>query len=142
MATVDLVSFLQRELTSIGIALTPSKTVALPPKEHVPTLEEVALLEGVDVRIAERGGAMVDGVPIGTDVPGIRDGERDGVRRKRWSGTTREDAAAHARKQSANSHWLHGTANSLHRASDGPGVIPACMPKGRQQRDVNVGKPT
>ena len=67
MATVDLVSFLQRELTSIGIALTPSKTVALPPKEHVPTLEEVALLEGVDVRIAERGGVKVVGVPIGTD---------------------------------------------------------------------------
>lgn len=28
-----------------------------------------------------------------------------------------------------------------HRASDGLEVFPACMPKGRQQRDVDVGKP-
>ena len=65
--TVDVVPFLQRELASIGIAMNPSKTVALPPKGHVPTLQEIALLEGVDVRIAARGGVKVVGVPIGTD---------------------------------------------------------------------------
>ena len=65
--TVDVVPFLQRELASIGIAMNPSKTVALPPKGHVPTLQEIALLEGVDVRIAERGGLKVVGVPIGAD---------------------------------------------------------------------------
>ena len=33
----------------IIIALNPSKTVALLPKGHVPTLQETALCEGVDV---------------------------------------------------------------------------------------------
>ena len=59
--------FLQRELASIGTAMNPSKTVALPRKGHVPTLEEIALLGSDDVRIAERGGVKVVGVPIGTD---------------------------------------------------------------------------
>ena len=40
--------------------------VVLPPKGHVPTLDEIALLKGIDVRIAERGGVKVVGVPIGT----------------------------------------------------------------------------
>ena len=35
--TVEVVPFLQRELSNIGIAINPSKTVALPPKGHVPT---------------------------------------------------------------------------------------------------------
>ena len=65
--TVDVVPFLQRELASIGIAMNPSKTVALPRKGHAPALEEIALLESVDVRIAEQGGVKVVGVPIGTD---------------------------------------------------------------------------
>ena len=65
--TVDVAPFLQRELASIGVAMSPSKTVALPLKGHVPTLEEIALLEGVDVRIAEWRGVKVVGVPIGTD---------------------------------------------------------------------------
>ena len=65
--TVDVVPFLQRELASIGVAMSPSKTVALPLKGHVPTLEEIALLEGVDVRIAEWRGVKVVGVPIAAD---------------------------------------------------------------------------
>ena len=65
--TVDVVPFLQRELASIGIAMNPSITVALPPKGHVPSLEEIALPESVHVRIAERGGVSAVGVPIGTD---------------------------------------------------------------------------
>ena len=36
--TVEVVPFLQRELSNIGIVINPSKTVALPPKGHVPTL--------------------------------------------------------------------------------------------------------
>ena len=34
--TVEVVPFRQRELSNIGIAINPSKTVALPPKRHVP----------------------------------------------------------------------------------------------------------
>ena len=62
--TVGVVPFLQRELANIEIAINPNKTLALPPKGHVPTLDE--LLEGIDVRITERGGVKVVGVPIGT----------------------------------------------------------------------------
>ena len=65
--TVEVVPCLQRELANIGIAINPRKTVALPPKGHVPALEEISLLEGIDVHIAERGGAKMVGVPIGTD---------------------------------------------------------------------------
>ena len=42
--TVEVVPFLQRELANIGIAINPRKTVALPPKGHVPTPEENSLL--------------------------------------------------------------------------------------------------
>ena len=65
--TMDIMPSLQRELASISIFMNPSKTMALPSKGHVPTLEEIALLKSVDVRIAERGGVKVVGVPIGTD---------------------------------------------------------------------------
>ena len=65
--TVEVVLFLQRELFNIGIAINPSNTVALPPKGHVPTPEQIALLEGIGVSIAERGGIKVVGVPVGTD---------------------------------------------------------------------------
>ena len=41
--TVEDVPFPQLELSNIGIAINPSKTVALPPKGHVPTLEKIAL---------------------------------------------------------------------------------------------------
>ena len=65
--TVGVVPFLMRELSNIGSAINPSKTVALPPKGHVPTPEQIALLEGSGVTIAERGGVKVVGVPVGTD---------------------------------------------------------------------------
>ena len=135
--TVDVVPFLQRGLASIGIAMNPSKTVALPPKGHAPTLDEIALLESIDVRVVERSGVKVVGVPIGTDAYAmeiVKNGGGEQLAR---------DAAAHARQavSQRGSHWLHSVPNSLHRASDGPGVIQACMPKGRQQRDVDVGKP-
>ena len=42
--TVEVVPFLQRELSNIGIAINSSKTVALPPNGHVPTPEQVTLL--------------------------------------------------------------------------------------------------
>ena len=57
--------FLQHELCEIGIAMNPSKTVALPPKGHVPIPEEIALLGGIGVRIVEGRGVKVVGVPIG-----------------------------------------------------------------------------
>ena len=65
--TVEMLPFLQRELFNIGIAINPSKTVALPPKGHVPTPELIALVEGIGVSIAERGGVKVVEAPNGTD---------------------------------------------------------------------------
>ena len=53
---VEVVPILQGELSNIGIAINPCKTVALPPKGHVPSPELIALLEGIGVSIAERGG--------------------------------------------------------------------------------------
>ena len=69
--TVRVVPFLQHELCKIGITMNPSKTVALPPKGHVPTPEEIALLGGIGVRIAERRGVKVVGVPIDNDAFGV-----------------------------------------------------------------------
>ena len=66
--TVEVVRFLQRELSNIGIAINPSKTVALPPKGHVSTPEQIALLKVISVSIAKSGGVKVVGVPIGPDV--------------------------------------------------------------------------
>ena len=65
--TVEVVPCLQRELSNIRIVINPSETVALPPKGHVPTSQQIALLEGIGVSIAERVGVKVVGVPIGTD---------------------------------------------------------------------------
>ena len=65
--TAEVVPFLQRELANIGFAINPRKTVALLPKRHVPTAEEISLLQGIDVRIAEQRGVKVVRVPIGTD---------------------------------------------------------------------------
>ena len=62
-----VVPFLQYELCKIGTTTNPSKTVALPPKGHVPTPEEIALLGGIGVRLAEGWGVKAVGVPIGND---------------------------------------------------------------------------
>ena len=59
-------AFLQRELEDIGIVVNTSKTMVLPPKDHGPRAEEISLLESVDVRVADKGGVTVVGVPIGT----------------------------------------------------------------------------
>ena len=64
--TVEVVSFLQQEPANISIALNPRKTVTVLSKGRIPMLEEIALLEGVDGRIAERVGVKVVGVPIDT----------------------------------------------------------------------------
>ena len=66
--TVRTFPFLQRELSDIGIVVNSAKTVALPPKGHAPTAEEISLLESVDVRIAGECGVTVVGVPTGTDL--------------------------------------------------------------------------
>ena len=64
---VEVVPFLQRELSNIGIVINPSKTVVLPPKGHVPTPKQIALLECIGISIVERGGSKVVGVLIGAD---------------------------------------------------------------------------
>ena len=61
--TVGVMPFLERELTARGINLNPGNTVALTPKKHVPTPEDISLLAGVGVRIADEGGIKVVGVP-------------------------------------------------------------------------------
>ncbi|CAN0489423.1 unnamed protein product, partial [Laminaria digitata] len=65
--TVRAFAFLRRELDDIGIAVSPAKTVALPPKGHAPTAEKISLLESVDVRISDEGRVTVVSVPIGTE---------------------------------------------------------------------------
>ena len=65
--TVEVVPSFQRELSNIGIAINPSKTVASPLKGHVDTPEQIAFLEGIGVRIAVQGGVKVVGVPVGND---------------------------------------------------------------------------
>ena len=54
--TAEVSTFLQRDLSNIGIALNPSKTVVLPPKGHIPTAEQITLFGGIGVRIAGREG--------------------------------------------------------------------------------------
>ena len=65
-----------------------TKTVALPPKGHAPTAEEISLLESVAVSITGEGGATVVGVPIGMDeyvldraMEVVRDGGADRLAR-------------------------------------------------------------
>ena len=65
--TVEVVPFLERELTARDVHLNPGKRVALVPKGHVPTPEEMSLLAGVGVRIADETGIKVIGVPVGSD---------------------------------------------------------------------------
>ena len=62
-----MVPFLERELTARGINLNLGKTVALAPKGHVPTPEEISLLVGVGVRITDEGEIKVVGVPVGSN---------------------------------------------------------------------------
>ena len=59
-------TFLRRDLDDISIVCA-AKTVALPPKGHAPTAQEVSLLESVEVRIADEGGVSMVGVPIDTE---------------------------------------------------------------------------
>ena len=93
LGTVGVVPFLERELTAKDIHLTPGKTVALAPKGHVPTPEEISLLAGVDVRIADEGGQRWLGYPLALTSSRYRT-HRDSAR---WGGgTTRADAATNA----------------------------------------------
>ena len=65
--TVKAFAFLRRELDDVGVVVNAAKTVAQPPKGHAPTAEEIWLLESVEVRIADEGGVMAVGAPIGTE---------------------------------------------------------------------------
>lgn len=78
--------FSRCELGGITIVTKFFKTVVLPPKGHVPTVEEVLPLANVYVRFAEDGGATVVGIPISTKeyvvkraVGAVRDGGADGL---------------------------------------------------------------
>ena len=65
--TIRVFAFLRRELEGVSIVVNTSKTMALPPKGHGRTAEEISLLESVDVRVADGEGVTVVGVPNGTD---------------------------------------------------------------------------
>ena len=85
---VRIFAFLRRELDAIGIVVNPAKTVAIPPTGHAPSAEEISLLGSVDVRIADKGGVTVVGVPIGTDgwvleraMEAVKDGGADRLAR-------------------------------------------------------------
>ena len=82
--TARAFAFLRRELEAIGIVVNTAKTVALPPKGHAPTAEEISLLESVGVRIENEGGMTVVDIPIVTDeylleraLEAVRDGVAD-----------------------------------------------------------------
>ena len=92
--TVEVVPFLDKELTARGIHLDTCKTVALAPKGHVPTPEEISILAGVGVHIADEGGMKMVGVPVGSDEFAIE--SAIGIVRDRGGGTTRADAATNA----------------------------------------------
>ena len=65
--TIKCIAFLRSELDDIGIMVNPAKNVALLPNGHAPTVEEVQLVKRVDVRVADKEGVTVVGVPIVTD---------------------------------------------------------------------------
>ena len=82
--TVRAFAFLRRELQDIDTVVNTAKTLALPPKEHAPTAEDISLLERVGVRIVGERGVRMVGVPIGTDeyvleraMEAVRDGGAD-----------------------------------------------------------------
>ena len=54
-STIRAYSFLRRELEDVFIVVKTSKTLALSPKGHALTAEEISLLESVYVRIADEG---------------------------------------------------------------------------------------
>ena len=58
-------AFRRPELVDIGVNV--SKTVALQPKRHAPTAQEISLLESIYARVVYEGGVTVGGVPIGND---------------------------------------------------------------------------
>ena len=62
-----MVSFLERELTARGVHLNPGKTVAWTPKGHVPTPEDISLLAGVGIRVADEGVIKVVRTPVVSD---------------------------------------------------------------------------
>ena len=66
--TVQVVSLLKEEACAIGVTLNGATCVALPPPGHVPTDTEMALLRGVGMGIAQGGGAVIVGIPVGTDI--------------------------------------------------------------------------
>ena len=84
--TVEVVPFLQRELSNIGIAINPSKTVALPPEGNVPTPEQKSPF----LKVLASASPNVEGLRwLGCpSAQMIREGERNGDIPKRGSGAS------------------------------------------------------
>ena len=91
--TVGVVPFLEKELTARGINLKPGKTVALAPKGHVPTPEEIAFGRS---ECPHRGCGRDKGSWGTRSVGGICDIERYRDSARWGGGTTRADAATNA----------------------------------------------
>ena len=51
--TIRAFALLRQELEDIGIVVNASKTVAISPNRHAPTVEEISLLESDDVCVAD-----------------------------------------------------------------------------------------
>lgn len=64
--------FLQHNMCEIDIAINPSKAVALPPRGHVPTSEDINLLGSMSVRIVETSGVRVLSMPTGNDAYAVK----------------------------------------------------------------------
>ena len=85
----------------------------MPPKGHVLTPEEISLLQGIDVRIAEQGGVKVVGVPIGTDVYAM-DSVIEVVKNGGAEQLARMLPRMPNKQCQPDCHRLHGAANSVH----------------------------
>ena len=114
--------------------------MALPPKGHVPTLEQIALLEGIGVRIAEWGGVKVVGVPVGTDgyamesaMEIVRNGGAEQL--ARMLPRMPDKQAANLIATGSMVQWTA----CIERVMDPELSLPECL-KSRRQRDVDAGE--
>ena len=97
----------------------------------MPTLEEVSLLAEVGVRIADKGGIEVVGVPVSTDEFAIE--SATGIVREREAEQLARMVPRMPEKQATNlnSHRLYSAPNGVCRVGDGPEAVPANLSTGR-----------
>ena len=137
--TIRAFAFLRRELEDIGIVVNTSKTVALSPKGHAPTAEDISLLESVDVCVADEAGVTVVGVPIGTDEyvlerarEIVKEGGTDHRALHAASPTCRTNKRRPSSSSNPSGRGLTTSKGSRHRA------VPRSMQKGRQRGAVGI----